>query len=134
MLDSAALNAHNGCVHGRIKRLVVASALLFVSASIVAGPLADFRGSAEAMSCCAKTDYNCAGISGPDDCCRHMGHTAHGLPAGTVSDTRSLQSSVATVSPTFFDVALSTLRSVDTVSAFKRPHDPPHLHTHILLI
>ena len=86
------------------------------------------------MACCAKTNYTCAGISGPDDCCQHMGHTAHGVLAGTVSDTRVLQPSVAIVSPAFSDVALSTFRSVETVSTFKRPHDPPHLHTHILLI
>jgi hypothetical protein len=121
-------------VYGRIKRLVVANALLFVGLSMVAAPLADLRGSAEAMACCAKTDYTCAGMSGPDDCCQRMGHVVPAAAAGLTDSFRLAQPPVAVISPVATDVTLTRLDSADVLPAFKRPHDPPHLHAHILLI
>jgi hypothetical protein len=87
------------------------------------------------MACCAKTDYSCAGMSGPDDCCQHMGHGAHAVTPGTLSSTRALLLTTVAVVP-LFGGATTPLASaaIDSVSSFTRPHDPPHLHPYNLLI
>jgi hypothetical protein len=132
-LDSAANSAHNGFVPSRVRRFIVSNSLLLVVLSIVASPMADVRASAVAMACCAKTDYSCAGLSGPDDCCQHMGHAARSATPGTVSSARPLfVATVAVVPP--LTIEASTSDSIRSISAFTRPHDPPHLHSYTLLI
>jgi hypothetical protein len=86
------------------------------------------------MACCAKTDYTCARMSGPDDCCQHMGHVVPAAPAGLGATFRLAQPAVAIVAPAVIEAALSRVDSLNVVSAYKRPHDPPHLHTYSLLI
>ena len=117
------------------RRFLVASSLLLIVVSMAAGPMADLRASAAAMACCAKTDYSCAGMSGPDDCCQHMGHTAHAVAPGTLSGTSSLVVTVVGIVPRF-GIAIRPPMSapLGTVSPFTRPHDPPHLHPYSLLI
>jgi hypothetical protein len=108
------------------------SRLLIALASVAGAPIAELQASAAAMDCCAKTNYDCAGLSAPDDCCQRMGRATHAI-AGTVQadrDTLIILSSVA---------ALPRLDAVTRPrdaarSAFVRPHDPPHLHSFSLLI
>jgi hypothetical protein len=107
---------------------------LMVVAAMATSCFADLQASATAMACCAKTDYTCARMTGPDDCCQHMGHAAPAAPAGLTDGFRLAQPAVALLSPFTIDATLSSLDSYDVVPVFKRPHDPPHLHAHILLI
>ena len=89
---------------------------------------------AETMDCCAKSDYECAGIQAPDDCCQNMGHAVRLGPTATP------QSKMTAPGPLLATVATVTVavpRRADRASsspAFKRPHDPPHLHPIALLI
>ena len=131
-LASAARRAHNPSVLRA--PLLVFARVLFVTVSVGVMSFADLRASATAMACCAKTDYTCAGLSAPDDCCQHMGHAAHASPAGPPSGFRLFQPVVSIGSPILTDPPSPTWDSGDAVSAFKRPHDPPHLHAHCLLI
>jgi hypothetical protein len=97
---------------------------LMVVAAMATSCFADLQASATAMACCAKTDYTCA----------RMGHAAPAAPAGLTDGFRLAQPAVALLSPFTIDATLSSLDSYDVVPVFKRPHDPPHLHAHILLI
>lgn len=113
---------------------MVASSLLLIVVSMAASPMADLAASSAAMACCAKTNYRCAGMNGPDDCCRQMGHTTHGVAAGTLSNARPFAVAVA-VLPALGESRLwSTFARRVPVSSFARPHDPPHLHSYSLLI
>jgi hypothetical protein len=119
----------------RMKRFLVAGSLLLVVLSLAVGPMAGLRDSAAAMACCAKTDYTCAGMSGPDDCCQHMGHAAHGVTPGTVSSARGLFITTVAIDSSFdASIAAHVSNLLGAVSAFTRPHDPPHLHSYSLLI
>lgn len=101
---------------------------------VTANGFADLQAAATAMACCAKTDYKCAGLNAPDDCCQRMGHTAGGATAGTLSSAGpSLAPAVAIVLPFIVDLT-SAYAHLDSAPAFKRPHDPPHLHPYSLLI
>jgi hypothetical protein len=134
-LDSGQPSAHNGFVRRRLRRFFVLSSLMLVVTSLAASPLAALRASAAAMACCAKTDYTCAGVSAPDDCCRQMGHTASGVTPGTLETARaSSVLAIAIVPPLAARDAASSPVVLDSVSAFTRPHDPPYLHSYSLLI
>jgi hypothetical protein len=109
--------------------------MLLMVLSLAVSPLSALRDSAAAMDCCAKTDYTCAGLSAPDDCCQHMGHSAHGVTPGTVSTDRDLLIPISAIVPPF--AAATPTAAADplgSVSTFTRPHDPPHLHSYSLLI
>ena len=126
--------AHNTSVLHRPTRFLVTARFLVVMAALASSGFADLQASATAMACCAKTDYTCARMSGPDDCCQHMGHVVPAPPAAFSAGFQLAQPVVAVISPLRIDVTLSRLDSHDAVPAFKRPHDPPHLHTYSLLI
>jgi hypothetical protein len=87
------------------------------------------------MACCAKTDYSCAGMQAPDDCCRNMGHaSAHQVP-GTVSNQHPLPTPPAITVNVGAGMLAPIARVAPAVGlAFIRPHDPPHLHSFALLI
>jgi hypothetical protein len=107
--------------------------ILLVASSVATNAFADLRTSGTEMACCAKTDYGCAGLSSPDDCCQQMGHTQHGTFAGTLSSAHPV------ILPAILNVPASeaSLVSYDPLnreSGFTRPHDPPHLHSFSLLI
>jgi hypothetical protein len=113
--------------------LVLGRVLLIVTA-VVASSLADLRSSTAAMACCAKTHNQCAGLRAPDDCCKGMGHATAASVAGTLS---AAQPHVlpATGLVAWLPANLSPSRASSTPDlAFKRPHDPPHLHPFSLLI
>jgi hypothetical protein len=113
---------------------VVIPCLLVVVAS-AANDLASMRASARAHACCAKTRFACAGRKSVDHCCRTMRHTAAQLaPAAMGSvDAPEVGATPAVVHIDIPALAIASFHSIDT-HAFKRPHDPPHLHTFTLLI
>jgi hypothetical protein len=134
-LDFAGTGAHNCIVQGCIRRFAAVSSLLLVVLSLALSPLAALRDSAAAMACCAKTNYACAGLSAPDDCCQHMGHAAHGVTPGTVSTARDLLIPIVAIVPSFAaETMAAASNALGNVSTFTRPHDPPHLHSYSLLI
>ena len=103
-----------------------------VGLTIMVADVASARASITAMACCAKTKGDCAGVKTPDDCCRGMGH----VDAGPTSNTPQRQPTLnapslhAVLSPISDATGSTPVISV----AFKRPHDPPYLHTFDLLI
>ena len=96
---------------------------------------ASARASITAMACCAKTKGDCAGVKTPDDCCRGMGHVVSGPTGSTPQRQATLDSPSlhALLVSTIIDAGVGCTPVVVSVD-FKRPHDPPHLHTFALLI
>jgi hypothetical protein len=113
--------------------LVVVALLLL---PIVAGNgIVSVVEAALATSCCAATDYRCAGLRSPHDCCKHMGHTVGASTTGTIErGTHALPSAtaVAVVQPANAPASVSRRPVASRTAA--RLHDPPHLHTFALLI
>ncbi len=85
------------------------------------------------MACCAKTDYSCAGLSAPDTCCQRMQHAAS-HPTPSIAAGQGIDGPPAIVALPPALVARSTSAWELARAEFKRPHDPPHLHTYSLLI
>jgi hypothetical protein len=108
--------------------------LLFAVALAGTG-LDGFRASMKAMACCARTHGACAGLDSPDDCCRRMGHTSSSTPSA-VPTTRdeAAPAALVAVMPVASAVAFPSSSRWAPEPAFKRPHDPPHLHPVPLLI
>jgi hypothetical protein len=106
---------------------------LFVASSVAATAFADLQSALTAMACCAKTNYQCAGLSRADDCCQRMGHTA-GPTVGTLSSASPLLAPAAAIISAFIVELPSAPAPLIPGPAFKRPHDPPHLHPFSLLI
>jgi hypothetical protein len=106
--------------------------LLLVS-SVATNVFAGLRSSATAMACCAKTNHQCAGLKTPDDCCSQMGHTSGPSPVGTILSSQAFVATAVTIAPSFLATVRPALAPV-AHDAFKRPHDPPHLHPFSLLI
>ena len=76
----------------------------------------------------------------PDDCCNQMGHTSGPSPVGTIlslptvhSASQPFVATAVTIAPSFIATVRPALAPV-AHDAFKRPHDPPHLHPFSLLI
>jgi hypothetical protein len=90
--------------------------------------------SMNAMACCAKAHNECARFSTPDDCCKGMGQ---GVAASTsTAPVAGAGQAVVTfaILPITETPAAIAAAVVWTSPAFKRPHDPPHLHPVPLLI
>src|SRR5690349_3109225 len=117
----------------RTTRLIVTVALIM--AGLSTSVLAELRDATVVMECCTKAKIECAGVGTPDDCCRRMHHTSTPASPSIVSPSVGVHDAaivVATVTPvSWCALAGNTLPSV---SEFKRPHDPPHLHPFSLLI
>jgi hypothetical protein len=109
--------------------------MLIVAVGWAAGQMADLRSASEAMACCAKTDYECAGFRTPDDCCNQMHQGTSGPVPSTVAGAPNPLNTSLTAAPDSAYFLPTRLPRVDAAAVeFKRPHDPPHLHTFILLI
>jgi hypothetical protein len=120
--------------HVRIRARALFGAMVLVLASAVAADaLADLRSSATAMACCAKTNNQCAGLRAPDDCCKHMGHTSGPSAVGTLASSHPFVATAVTNIVSFI-AAVRPVSASMPHGAFKRPHDPPHLHPFSLLI
>lgn len=87
----------------------------------------------EAAGCCAKSKGACARLRTPDDCCRAMGHGSGELASIKAAPSHEFMPALVTIAIVlpgpWFDSAFSA-----GPDAFKRPHDPPHLHPIPLLI
>jgi hypothetical protein len=117
-------------VASALKTIALWTALLAVGSASI--DLAELRDGAAAMACCAKTDYSCAGMRAPDDCCRSMGHAAaHQTPA-TIEKHQPLP--MVTAMQALGPQVFASIARVAPITAFTRPHDPPHLHPFALLI
>ena len=130
-MTSPSIGARIGVVRPLVKTIATIVVLIGISS---ANDLADVRGGAKAMSCCAKARRSCAGLRTPDQCCKKM----HPAPAHETFATAAGQRAV----PVAMVAALpstSYLRSFPSsipvrLTGVKRPHDPPHLHTFSLLV
>jgi hypothetical protein len=111
--------------------------VLLLAVAVAGTGLEGFRASMKAMACCARTHGACAGLDSPDDCCRRMGHTPSSVPSAvpTARDEASAPMALVAIMPVASTLAavLSSPRRI-AEPAFKRPHDPPHLHPVPLLI
>jgi hypothetical protein len=108
---------------------------LLLALALPASGLEALRSSLNAMACCTKTHNQCAGVRTPDDCCRGMGHTIAPSPSVAPNSRADVSLALVPVLPTVVPaawIAPSAGRIVEP--AFKRPHDPPHLHPVPLLI
>ena len=114
-------------------RTIVAACVL-TAVAFAANEISDMVGGQAAMVCCAKADYSCAGLSAPDTCCRRMHHAAsHPTPStAAAANSHDGLPAVALLPPVFFVGPTCGWESARV--EFKRPHDPPHLHTYSLLI
>ena len=118
------------------RRLTTRVVFAVIAGLIVIADATAARASLLAMVCCMKTHGECAGVRGPDDCCRGMGHVSADLSKTTPPDgpTTAAPSTRAVLpQPAIVNAATGASPIVDAV-AFQRPHDPPHLHTFALLI
>jgi hypothetical protein len=109
--------------------------LLLVIAATASIDLFASRFSLGAMACCAHTHHRCAGLKTADDCCQGMGHgigaTTLTLPAARASDPGSALAILPAITTSSRIAAIAMPPAAPT---FKRPHDPPHLHSVSLLI
>ena len=111
------------------KLVVVLIAFAAGSSDVVAAHF-----SMNALACCTKTHNECAKLRTPDDCCKSMGRgvsaTTSMLPDGRADHLAATLAIVPIV-----DVAAAVAPDTGSpAAAFKRPHDPPHLHPVPLLI
>lgn len=111
--------------------------MLLLPAAVTSDELIRFALSADAHRCCESTNGACAQLSTPDECC-HTQEQAIGQGYTTIGPSSRLQliPNLTLGLPAEFvslGVELSAITN-DAVLAFKRPHDPPHLHHFPLLI
>ena len=116
-------------------RTRVSFAATFLLAVVVSTtPLIDLASWAAALACCTMTDYECATVGGPDDCCQNMGHAVASTTAAPPASSVSLPGLMAAVIPAFAVSPLEPFERLLAAATFKRPHDPPHLHPIPLLV
>jgi len=118
------------------RRSIPAVAVILLLLPIVAASgLMSVVEAALATSCCAATDYTCAGLRAPDDCCKKMGHTAGAATAATIERAAhaALLQPVILVAPPLHAPMPASFEMI-SAPAGPRLHDPPHLHTFALLI
>ena len=113
------------------RRLVAIGCALAVLLAWTGGDLSAIARSADAMACCAKAHYDCAGLQSPDDCCKTVRSTS-ALPSSTVASSHPPLAPPAVAALIVVAWAPSTVALV--ADTFVRPHDPPHLHAFSLLI
>jgi hypothetical protein len=113
---------------------LVAVALL-VALGSAANELSDLRSTDAAMACCAKTDYQCAGVATPDDCCQRMHHApARPAPSTAPIARHAAEGQAVACLPAVYRPFPLPVTVVAISPDVARPHDPPHLHTFSLLI
>jgi hypothetical protein len=117
----------------RTRRLIVTVAL--IAAGLSTSVLAELRDAIFVMECCTKAKFECAGVGTPDDCCRRMHHTSAPASPSIVSPAVGVYDA-AIVMPAVQPVSWCALAgaTLPSLSEFKRPHDPPHLHPFSLLV
>jgi hypothetical protein len=114
--------------------MLVLIRVLFVIAAAAVSPLADLHASSAAMACCAQMDYSCTGMSAPDDCCQRMTHAPARAAAGTLSTAIQLVAPAGVLVPSFIADIGPRAGCCPRAELLPRPHEPPHLHSYVLLI
>jgi len=132
LVDFTGRPPDNRDVRHRLRALVAVAVLLAVSSA--ANELSDVRSAAAAMACCAKTDYQCAGLRTPDECCKRMHHSPGHVAPSTAPVERNGSAAPAVAPLPVAYLPFSRESVVATSPDFTRPHDPPHLHAFSLLI
>jgi len=118
-------------------RAVALVCMLVLPVAVTSDDLIRFALSADAHRCCASTKGDCARLSTPDECCHtqeraiSQGYTTV-CPDSRPEFVSNLELGLSAEYPRF-DVQLFAI-TADGSLAFKRPHDPPHLHPFPLLI
>jgi hypothetical protein len=123
---------YNRSVARHFSRIVVL--LLLMPLASAANDLAAMGASSRAHACCAKTRYACAGLKSADDCCKRMGHAAPPAPATTTKAQSLDTDTTGVIVGVQSHVLAQAPARRSSNDSFKRPHDPPHLHTFTLLI
>ena len=113
---------------------VSSAATVVFAIAIATTPLVKLASLAAAMACCAGTDYECATVGGPDDCCQNMGHAVASATAAPPTSSVSLPGLTVAVISAIAVSPLERFERLQTSATFKRPHDPPHLHPIPLLV
>jgi len=109
--------------------------VLLLAVALAGTGLDGFRASMKAMACCARTHGACAGLDTPDDCCQRMGHTSASAPSAVpAARDEAAPAALVAIMPLASAVTFPSSRPWTPEPAFKRPHDPPHLHPIPLLI
>jgi hypothetical protein len=116
----------------RSRTLLVTLAVLAASLSMSA--FAEFGDANAAMHCCAKTQYACAGVGTPDDCCRKMHHRSSRATPSIVRTSPIGHDAAILAPPPVASVSVVVRDQHRAASDWNHPHDPPHLHTFSLLI
>lgn len=107
---------------------------LLVPSTAISGDLIRFALSSRALACCAATKGACAQLTTPDTCCQTQEQAAGPGLAANGPDLQLSFPSFADQSTPIAFVIIDALELDRTTEAFKRPHDPPHLHLFPLLI
>ena len=115
-------------------RVIAFVCALVTPVAVVSHDLVAFALSRSAEACCAATRGECAGLSTPDSCCRTQQMAAS--PDFTSTAPGLAHLGLAPISTPIVDLlgAPWSWSDVAVPDAFKRPHDPPHLHGFPLLI
>src|SRR4029453_13905595 len=111
-----------------------ATATVLFAIAVATTPLIDLAAWAAAMACCATTDYECATVGGPDDCCQNMGHVVASATAAPPTTSVSLPGLMVAVISAIAVSPLERFERLQASATFKRPHDPPHVHPIPLLL
>ena len=119
--------------------MVALTCMLLEPSAVISDDLIRFALSADAHRCCAAAQGSCAQLSTPDECCQTQEQVAsEGFTTiGPESRTRpaSIQFAFAPPIDSMFSASAAIgAPDASAGSAFKRPHDPPHLHPFPLLI
>jgi len=112
----------------RGSRATFAAAVL-LAVAVPSATLVDLEALATAMSCCAATDYECATLGAPDDCCQGMGHIASSVVAAPPAKSFASPTFVVAVVSTLAVSSVGTFGRCLSPQGFKPPHSPPQLNS-----
>ena len=116
-------------------RVVAVVCALAAPVAAVSHDLIGLALSSRAEACCAAMRGECAGLSTPDTCCQTQQFAASpDLTSTTPSLAQVDLAGPVSIGNIWLPDALGSARDRSARDAFKRPHDPPHLHTFPLLI
>ena len=118
-----------------MRRVLAAVFALAIPSSGIAAELAFLADSSRAMACCVAAKGQCRGWKTPHECCGTRDSTAVSIAPAPIGASRDLAVPSAACLQVESPVAALPLPVLhDGSLTFKRPHDPPHLHTFNLLI
>ena len=116
-------------------RVVAVVCALAAPVAAVSHELIGFALSSRAEACCAAMRGECAGLSTPDTCCQTRQFAASPDLTSTAPGLAQVDIASPLPIPTSYrSDGLGSARDRSARDAFKRPHDPPHLHGFPLLI